>query len=121
MRGIILALCLAALPASSMAEEVRSPRILIGPQTFICNTREEVVEAITTYPTPKPDGCGYTKQPLWAEVVPLDELTHGGYVYPLVRIEMPMQKAGSDEVTWFVQFGFWGKPVPIPASLDVPA
>lgn len=105
----LLALCLALLPASSMAE----PLVIRG--GIICDTLEDVENLIRQEPAPT---CGRLTIAVPAEVTMLEPFTHNGVRFDMAQYDFLVP------VPWGVQtqYGFWGQPERIePAALEFDA
>lgn len=108
-RLLLACLCL-ALAASTTRAEDQLPRMPIF-GGIICDTAEEVIGFIAGE---APPGCGTLRQPTPADVYITGIHEAEGQRYLLARYEFPKVDG-----TFYVQYGFWGAPQPIPASLDI--
>jgi hypothetical protein len=119
MKKIVIALCLTGLLAGNVWAQDRSPRFQMRPGVLICDTLTQLIEQIESGKRELVEGCGFTQRPMFVEVVPQASFDAHGYTFPLVQFDFPVQRESGIEM--WTQYGFWGKPKPVQASLDVDA
>ena len=117
MKSIIATIIAFTLwPNVSMAEE-QTLGIFAIKGGYICNSPEQLLALIETKGQVQIDGCGTLNVAFPANVVLYDIYDSSGLRFALARYEFMV------DVPWGVpvQYGFWGPPITIQASLDVPA
>ncbi len=114
----MLALCLTALSVANVWAENRSPRMGLKPGVLICETLTQVAEQLSSGKRSLVEGCGFTQDPLYVEIVLEGSLETNGYKFSLVRFEFPVKKESGIEM--WVQYGFWSREK-IKVSLEIEA
>lgn len=113
-----------AAPVQADHNDEMSPRFRLAVGVLICDEIGEVIERIETKNEILPAGCGSTGLPLFVEITMLPVYEAHDLQFQLVQFNFPMDRDSDGEIDdWWVQFGFWGAPVPvvIPSSLDIDA
>ena len=117
--AIAVAILLGLSGSGSAAEEVRSNRFLMQPGSLICDTMVQLVQTLEAGETV--EGCALLQRPMLVEAVKLAPFVTEKLTFFLVRYEFPYKEAPEAEIKMWIQYGFWGRPQPIPAKYEVEA
>lgn len=113
MRYLLLSMTLLmTYPHMSVAEENTSPPIPLS-GGIICDTLDDVIAVIERQPA---ETCGRLVIPAVGTVTPVVEYEAHGMKFYLVRFDFMNPRGFAP-----IQYGWFGKPQPIPASLGAPA